>query len=139
MLPEHPTLSRVMRIQPLPNEKPAPGFSWGDYEDVHDADGEDDGWGVVKTKRQTRPKHELPLAEKAPEALTKKQRQNLKKRETQKAEKTAAEAERLAALAQHKRQLGRIHMIEQSQSGKKGKTSGGMKPVVDERGKLVWE
>lgn len=50
MLPEHPTLSRVMRVQPLPNEKPAPGFSWRDYEDV-DADGEDDGWGVVKSKR----------------------------------------------------------------------------------------
>lgn len=59
MLPEHPTLSRVMRIQPLPDEKPAPGFSWGDYEGgLHvpdgggnDADGEDDGWGVVKSKR----------------------------------------------------------------------------------------
>lgn len=29
-----PTLARVIRIQPKPNEKPAPGFSWGDYEDV---------------------------------------------------------------------------------------------------------
>jgi hypothetical protein len=52
MLPDHnqTKLSRVMRVQPLPDEKPAPGFSWRDYEDV-DADGEDDGWGVVKSKR----------------------------------------------------------------------------------------
>lgn len=57
-----PTLSRVMRVQPLPNEKPATGFSWGDYEDVrvvtdggeNDADGEDDGWGVVTSKRPSK-------------------------------------------------------------------------------------
>lgn len=54
--PDHPTLSRVMRVQPRPDEKPALGFSWGDYEDVRndaDVDGEDDdaGWGVVKNKR----------------------------------------------------------------------------------------
>jgi hypothetical protein len=57
--PDYPTLSRVMRVQPMPDEKPASGFSWGDYEDVrvaesagggNDADGEDDGWGVVKSK-----------------------------------------------------------------------------------------
>jgi hypothetical protein len=59
--PDYPTLARVIRVQPLPEEKPASGFSWGDYEDVrvttdggeNDADGEDDGWGVVKTKRQS--------------------------------------------------------------------------------------
>jgi len=146
MLPEHPTLSRVMRIQPLPDEKPAPGFSWGDYEGVHapdgegnDADGEDDGWGVVKSKRPRVPTREIPVAEKAPEALGKKQRQNAQKREAQKAAKAAAEADRLATLAKHKRELERVRMIEQAQSNKKGKVSGGMKSVVDENGKLVWE
>lgn len=56
--PDYPAISRVMRVQPAANEKPATGFSWGDYEDVrvdagadNDADGEDDeGWGVVKSK-----------------------------------------------------------------------------------------
>jgi hypothetical protein len=51
-----------MRIQPRPDEKPASGFSWGDYEDVEssdavgggtDADAEDDGWGVVQSRRRT--------------------------------------------------------------------------------------
>jgi hypothetical protein len=52
-----------MRIKPGPDDKPATGFSWGDYEDVdttrvihedNDADGsEDDGWGVVKSKRSS--------------------------------------------------------------------------------------
>jgi hypothetical protein len=54
--PEYPSPSR---IKPLPNEKPVAGFSWADYEDVrvatdggeNDADGEDDGWGVVTSKR----------------------------------------------------------------------------------------
>lgn len=53
--PDYPQISRVMRIKPKPDEQPAAGFSWGDYEDVdnrgtaNDADGEDDGgWGVVK-------------------------------------------------------------------------------------------
>lgn len=52
---DYPNLARVIRVQPLPNEKPATGFSWGDYEDVgeHDADGEDDGWGVVTNKRSS--------------------------------------------------------------------------------------
>jgi len=57
--PDYPSLSRVMRVQPRPDEKPAMGFSWADYEDVrvaenagagNDADGEDDGWGVVKSR-----------------------------------------------------------------------------------------
>lgn len=68
--PDYPALSRVMRVQPRPDEKPALGFSWGDYEDVNvsheaygtsrggaenDADGEgdddNDGWGVVKSRK----------------------------------------------------------------------------------------
>lgn len=51
-----------MRVhRPRADEKPATGFSWADYEDVRleestgggndaDADGEDDGWGVVKSR-----------------------------------------------------------------------------------------
>ena len=52
---DYPNLARVIRVQPLPNEKPATGFSWADYEDVgeHDADGEDDGWDVVTNKRSS--------------------------------------------------------------------------------------
>jgi hypothetical protein len=54
--PDHPTLSRVMRVQPRPDEKPADGFSWGDYEDVREAgaeaDADDEGWGVVKSKSE---------------------------------------------------------------------------------------
>lgn len=82
---------------------------------------------------------EIPVAEKTPEALGKKQRQNAKKREAQKAAKAATETERLAILANHKRELERAWMIEQAQSNKKGQVSGGMKSVVDEQGKLVWE
>lgn len=58
--PENPSLARVMRVTPRPGEKPASGFSWGDYEDVvvegggNDADGEDDGgWGVVKSRSRS--------------------------------------------------------------------------------------
>lgn len=49
---DHPTLSRVMRIQPRPDEKLVDGFSWGDYEDIREAGVEADaiaeGWGVVE-------------------------------------------------------------------------------------------
>ena len=54
--PDQPSVARVLRVQPNPGEKPVPGFSWADYEDVQvaaaeDADGEDDGgWGVVKSR-----------------------------------------------------------------------------------------
>lgn len=173
---DYPNLARVIRVQPLPNEKPATGFSWGDYEDVgeHDADGEDDGWGVVTNKRSsmlyishTRLTRHAPItdihfsilliernppstsssqphantnaAQKAPETLTKRQRQNLQKREKEKAAKIDAEAERLTALAKHKREAEKAKIMEQD--GKtSGKTaSGGMNASMDERGKLVWE
>lgn len=56
--PDVPTIARVMRVQPRPDEQPATGFSWGDYEDVEesratadDADGEDEGGWVVKGSR----------------------------------------------------------------------------------------
>ncbi|KZT25213.1 hypothetical protein NEOLEDRAFT_1178628 [Neolentinus lepideus HHB14362 ss-1] len=139
--PDHPGIARVMRVQPPPGEKPAAGFSWGDYEDV-DADGEDDGgWGVVKNrsrrKATTGTQSSTPEF-KAPESLTKKQRQNAAKREAQKTAKAQAEAERLALLAKHKRELERQRMAEQAASQGK-KTSGGMTATVDEKGKLVWE
>jgi len=75
---------------------------------------------------------------KAPETLTKRQRQNAQNRERQKTAKTEAENQRLATLANHKREQEKVRMVEQF--GKSGrKASGGMKATVDERGKLVWE
>jgi len=150
---DYPSLARVMRVQPRPDEKPVSGFSWADYEDVHvddgagagnDADGEDDGWGVVKSKGRSRlernpssQSHSL----KAAETLTKKQRQNANKREVQKAAKAEGEAQRQALLAKHNRDLERAKMAQQySGKGSGGKTtSGGMSASVDEHGKLVWQ
>ncbi|KZT07497.1 uncharacterized protein LAESUDRAFT_742921 [Laetiporus sulphureus 93-53] len=143
--PDYPTLSRVMRIQPGPNDKPAAGFSWGDYEDVDhprgtadDADREDDGgWGVVKGRGHSKTQKSATVPA-APETLTKKQRQNASKREAQKEAKAAAEADRQARLAKHERELERAKIAEQY--AKKGKTiSGGMTAYVDENGKLVWK
>ncbi|KAF8958676.1 hypothetical protein BDZ97DRAFT_1906406 [Flammula alnicola] len=130
---DYRTLSRVMRVQPLPNEQPATGFSWGDYEDVrvatdggeNDADGEDDGWGVVTSKRAST----SPKGSGVPDETT---RQNAQKRDAQKAEKAEGEAQRLARLAEHKRQLEKERMLEQF-------ANGGMKAGIDERGKLIWE
>lgn len=46
------------------SQRPADGFSWADYEDAGmsggtsggdlDADGEDDGWGVVKSRKSSK-------------------------------------------------------------------------------------
>jgi hypothetical protein len=78
--------------------------------------------------------------QKASETMTKRQRQNAQKRENEKAAKAEAESQRLAVLANHKRELERIRMLEQSGGKSGGKSSsGGMKAIVDERGKLVWE
>ncbi|KAI8985682.1 hypothetical protein BD414DRAFT_578504 [Trametes punicea] len=147
--PDYPQLARVMRIQPRPDERPAAGFSWGDYEDVDDsrvtaddADGEDDGgWGVVRSRR-SRPKQPasgpVSTPQKAPETMTKKQRQHAARREAEKAAKAQAEAERLAVLAQHKREVEKARIAEQNKSSKK-QVSGGMSAYVDENGKLVWQ
>ncbi|KAF9529524.1 hypothetical protein CPB83DRAFT_852273 [Crepidotus variabilis] len=153
--PDYPSLSRVMRIAPLPSEKPATGFSWGDYEDVrvttdggeNDADGEDDGWGVVTSKRPKRSNlassSTSSLPSSAPpntsESMTKRQRQNAQKRDKQKTEKAEAEAERLATLAKHKRELEKVRIAQQSTKSTSKTPSGGMKATIDERGKLVWE
>ena len=73
----------------------------------------------------------------APETLTKKQRQNQKRKELEKSEKAAARAEQEAALARHKRELQEVRMQEQFAKGKK--TSGGMKATVDAKGHMVFE
>ncbi|KAL0955265.1 hypothetical protein HGRIS_004155 [Hohenbuehelia grisea] len=124
--PDYPQVARVMRVQPRGDEKPASGFSWGDYEDVAvggngtgtDADGEDDGWGVVRrsgrSKTDRTPSSSAHAVQKAPETLTKKQRQNANKREAQKQAKAEADAERLATLAKHKREVERARMNEQA-------------------------
>lgn len=162
------TVARVMPVQPSADETPVPGFSWEDYGDVveesvlvHDADQEDEGeWGIVKSRNRTRkPVLSFPLLgvlrplgptqtpttatpphpSAAPEAMTKKQRQNARKRELAKAVKADAEAARLEGLAKHKRELERLRIIEQSRQGGGKQTSGGMHATVDDGGKLVWE
>ncbi|KAG6813342.1 hypothetical protein H0H92_011890 [Tricholoma furcatifolium] len=127
--PDYAPLARVMRVQPRPGEKPAAGFSWGDYEDVRndaDADAEDDdaGWGVVKSRRSRSDRSsasQTPQVQaqqaKAPETLTKRQRQNAQKREAQKAAKAQVEEERLATLAKHQRELEKERMKEQFGKG----------------------
>ncbi|KAH9839959.1 uncharacterized protein C8Q71DRAFT_470692 [Rhodofomes roseus] len=143
--PDYPSVARVMRIQPGPDDRPAVGFSWADYEDVDDsrgtaddADGEDDGgWGVVKSRG--RPKtHKPTTTPTASESVSKKQRQNAAKRDAQKTAKVEAEAERQARLAQHKRELERAKIAEQYSKPSKN-VSGGMTAYVDENGKLVWK
>jgi len=114
----------------------------------NDADGEDDGWGVVRSKRQkvdrasastfTSSSHHQ--TQKASETMTKRQRQNAQKRENEKIAKAEAEAQRLSVLSKHKQELERTRMVEQYGGKSGGKSpSGGMKASVDERGKLVWE
>ena len=72
--------------------------------------------------------------------MTKRQRQNAQKRENEKAAKAEAESHRQSTLANHKRELEKIRMLEQFGGKSGGKSpSGGMKAIVDERGKLVWE
>jgi DNA-binding protein H-NS len=69
--------------------------------------------------------------------MSKKQRQNAKKREAEKAAKSEAEVQRQAVLKQHQRDVEKARMASQSKGGKV--TSGGMKATVSENGKLVWE
>lgn len=96
---------------------------------------------IIFNSGADRPVSTQAPAQKAPETLTKRQRQNASKREAQKAAKTQGEAERLATLSKHKRELEQVRMAEQFRGkGSTGKAaSGGMTATVDERGKLVWE
>ncbi|KAF8838423.1 hypothetical protein BDN67DRAFT_1070729 [Paxillus ammoniavirescens] len=149
---DFPTLARVMRVQPRADEKPAPGFTWDDYGDVaefggghfEDADEEDEGgWGVVQGKSRAGKSKSTSAVDKPAgtnsEIMTKKQRQNAKKRELTKAAKADVEAARLAGLANHKRELERLRIIEHSQQGGGKRPSGGMQASVDDRGRLVWD
>ena len=158
-VPDQPSVARVLRVQPNPGEKPVPGFSWADYEDVQvaaaeDADGEDDGgWGVVRSRSRNSASHALiPIpfidvrliesdrpsqTDSQPQSgseMTKKQRQNAAKREAQKAAKVEAEAQRQATLSKHKRELEKAKIAEQY--SKKG---AGSSASVNDKGHLVWE
>ncbi|KAG9027967.1 hypothetical protein FRB95_007014 [Tulasnella sp. JGI-2019a] len=157
MLPADPGLARVMCIggQPVP-ETPG-GISWRDYEDADelqhstDADGDDEGWGIVQGKK---PRTPIPEAQ-APSAsgtsripglpstisdaeIVKRQRQREAKREATKAVKADGEAERLAILAKYKREQEKARMDAQAKKGKSSKLSGGMTASV-QNGNLVWE
>ena len=158
-VPDQPSVARVLRVQPNPGEQPAPGFSWADYEDVQvaaaeDADGEDDGgWGVVKSRTRNSAFHVLipvlfinvrltesdrpPQTDSQPQSgseMTKKQRQNAAKREAQKVAKAEAEAQRMATLSKHKRELEKTKIAEQY--SKKG---AGSSASVNDKGHLVWD
>ncbi|KAH8111080.1 hypothetical protein DFH11DRAFT_1729801 [Phellopilus nigrolimitatus] len=154
--PLQPTLARVIRVKPTPSEKPADGFSWGDYEeyaradDGTSADGDaDDVWEEVKSKKRNKPDRgsalsssadSLPAGQRStttPEALTKRQRQNIERREAATVDKQAQERERLDRLERHRRELERTRIAEQFSGGKK--VSGGMQASVGESGKLVWD
>lgn len=154
--PDVPTLARVMRVVSQTDEEPAQQSTQENYEDAamshtttNDTDGEDEGgWDIVKGKNRPRnpgptlnPQQTTPLLPQpsADRAMTKKQRQNAKKREMRKVAKAEAEAIRLEGLARHKRGLERQRIIELSRSGGGKRPSGGMQAVVDDRGKLVWE
>jgi hypothetical protein len=145
---DFPGLARVMRVQPRPDEAPAPGFSWKDYEDVddssgalNDADEEGNGeWGIVKGKGSAKVSRPSTMpSQQAPETLTKKQRQNAKRNQMLKDAKADAEVERQAKLAERRRALEREQIIDQSRRGGGKQTSGGMQATVDSRGKLVWD
>jgi len=158
-VPDQPSVARVLRVQPSPGEQPAPGFTWADYEDVQvaaaeEADGEDDGgWGVVKSRNRNSTFHVLAFvlllicvwveAERPPQTdsqpqsgseMTKKQRQNAAKREAQKAAKAEGEAQRLATLDKHKRELEKTKIAEQY-----AKKDGGSSASVNDKGHLVWD
>ncbi|KAL0570854.1 hypothetical protein V5O48_011096 [Marasmius crinis-equi] len=152
-----------MRIQPKPGEKPAAGFSWGDYEDVVQAPGpsgaetgdgegddDDEGWGVVKRSGRPRPERSIDLSSssvsrhgpmKAPESRTKKQRQNDRKKEAAKAAKDDGEKQRQATLAQYKRAQEQEKINDQysKKSGSGKGLSGGMSASLDDKARLIWE
>ncbi|KAJ1306537.1 hypothetical protein OPQ81_007538 [Rhizoctonia solani] len=151
--PQYPDVARVMRVKPVDEPQPAPGYSWGDYEDVDkvlsldEEETDEGGWGVVKSRKPKR-SQTITQATSAqakstsdPSAMTKKQRQNAAKRDATKAAKADAEDERLAKLAAHKRVLERERIAEAyaKPAAGKGKASGGMTASVNDKGSLVWD
>ncbi|GAB1518518.1 hypothetical protein RhiTH_001578 [Rhizoctonia solani] len=152
--PQYPEVARVMRVKSEGEPQPAPGYSWGDYEDadenkvvsMDDDETDEGGWGVVKSRKPKRSQTVTQASSQAksssdPSALTKKQRQNAAKRDATKAAKADAEEDRVAKLQAHKRALERERIAEayaKPASGK-GKASGGMIASVNEKGSLVWD
>ncbi|KAH7929057.1 hypothetical protein BV22DRAFT_1029876 [Leucogyrophana mollusca] len=148
---DYPGLARVMRVQPRADETPAAGFSWKDYEDVdeggalNDADEDEGEWGVVKGKSRSKPAHispstSSPSVQKAPETLTKRQRQNANKRAAEKAAKAETDALQQARFSQHKRELERAKILEQvSKKGGRKTPGGGMQASVDTQGHMVFD
>lgn len=156
--PLQPTLARVIAVRPAPGEKPAKGFSWGDYEEYAGADegpasgadvSNDDAWEEVKSKKKPRATNPSTSMMSSTDSLSrseqdaqmsKKKRQNAEKREAAKTEKELAERDRLEKLAAHKRELEKVRIAEQYASGGgKKAVSGGMQATVGEGGKLIWE
>ncbi|CAE7229733.1 unnamed protein product [Rhizoctonia solani] len=151
--PQYPEVARVMRVKP-DESQPAPGYSWGDYEDgdenkvisMDDEETDEGGWGVVKSRKPKRSPTVTQASTQAkstsdPSAMTKKQRQNAAKRDANKAAKADAEEDRVAKLQAHKRALERERIAEAyaKPAAGKGKTSGGMTASVNEKGSLVWD
>lgn len=133
----------AVRIQPSPTDKPADGFTWGDYEDV--AEDDEAPWTESRSKKprrnpSTTPGHASGGNSSAPETgPTKKQRQNAAKREAEKKGKQEAEAARLAQLAKYKKEQEKAKMDEQYKQKGSKTLSGGMKASVDASGSLVWD
>ncbi|CCO29081.1 hypothetical protein RSOLAG1IB_07656 [Rhizoctonia solani AG-1 IB] len=153
--PQYPDVARVMRVKPADEQQPAPGYSWGDYEDAEenkvismdDEETDEGGWGVVKSRKPKRSQTVTQTSGQAKSStsdsssLTKKQRQNAAKRDASKSAKADAEEDRLAKLQAHKRALERERIAQayaKPASGK-GKASGGMTASVNEKGSLVWD
>ncbi|CAE6437611.1 unnamed protein product [Rhizoctonia solani] len=155
--PQYPDVARVMRVKPVDESQPAPapGYSWGDYEDadenkvisMDDEETDEGGWGVVKSRK---PKRSQTVTQSSttqakptsdPSAMNKKQRQNAAKRDASKTAKAEAEEERQAKLAAHKRALERekIAQAYAKPAAGKGKASGGMTASVNDKGSLVWD
>lgn len=154
MLPPE-EIARVMRVTSLQED-----------EMLHstDADAEEEGWGIVRRKREQSP-HIIdfwyltlfgacsgqnpnptsgftPISQPPPE-LSKDQRRREARKEAQKQAKAEAEADRLKRLASHKKEQEKARMDEIDRlaklTGKSGKVSGGMTAVVQKDGRLVWE
>lgn len=77
----------------------------------------------------------------APETLTKKQRQRAAKREEEKATKVALESQRQERLAQHKRGLesARIAELYNRKGPSPRSVSGDMIASVNSDGKMIWD
>ncbi|EJD48210.1 hypothetical protein AURDEDRAFT_113060 [Auricularia subglabra TFB-10046 SS5] len=143
-VPHDPSLARVMRIAPGPNDVPATG-TWADYDDVsaQDQDSDDGFTPVVKSRGKQRMSRQAsdvstpasPTPMRATETQTKKQRQNAARREASKQAKDDADRLREQTLSRHRRD--RINELYVSGGGSKT-LSGGQKASVDENTKLVW-